>query len=317
MIKENILLKPYTNYQIGGPARFFSETSNLDELKDDLAKWQIMSLNLSAEEKKVFILGAGMNVLFNDDGFNGLVIRYKNNKIELLDNYQVKAGSNTTINELNDFLINHSLSGFEWAGGLPGTVGGAVFGNAGAFGGETKDQVKEVLSLDLQTLENKNRNNASCGFGYRTSTFKEKLAQKELILEVIFQLKTGKKEEIKKAVEEKIAYRKERQPLDLPSAGSTFKNVPVESVSEEIKNKFNDKIKNDPFPVIPAAVFLADADLKGLKVGDAQVSLKHPNFLVNIGKATASDVKELIKKVQVKVYEKYGVNLETELIQPE
>lgn len=314
MLKENVLLKDYTNYKIGGNARYFLDAELPEELVAGLNEWQEQSTVLPLDEQKTFILGGGTNVLAPDEGFPGLIIHPNIKGIELLDNNQVKAGAGVLVTELLVFCLDHNLSGLEWAGGLPGTVGGAVFGNAGAFGGEIKDNIVNVESVDIKSLIINNRDNGSCQFGYRTSIFKSALAQKEIILTATFQFKPGDKNDIQKAIDEKIVYRQLKQPLDYPSAGSTFKNISVDQLSEELKNKFKDKIKNDPFPVLPVAVILADAKLQGKTIGGAQVSEKHPNFLINKGNATASNVENLIKQIIDIVKVKYNIVLEPEII---
>lgn len=312
MIKENVLLSNYSNYKIGGPAKYFLMAKNSNELEKGLIEWHKISESFDANSKKIFILGKGTNVLFDDQGFDGLVIRYENEEITKTDS-AVTAGAGATISDLNNFCIQNGLSGMEWSGGLPGTVGGAIFGNAGAFGGETKDNILKVKSLDILSHKIIERNNAECQFGYRQSIFK-KNTQKEVILEAVFNLTPGDQAKIQEQIQEKIDYRLAKQPLDLPSAGSVFKNISLQSAPEELKEKFAAKIKNDPFEVIPVAAILADADLFGLQVGGAKVSEKHPNFIVNTGSATANDVKNLIKKIQEIIKEKYEVELEPEII---
>lgn len=315
MIKENILLKEFTNYQIGGPARFFLSAKNTDEILEALRKWPEISRQAKIPQEKIFVLGKGTNVLVSDHGFMGLVIHPGLDQIERLDNNIIRVGAAATWEELNNYCIENSLAGLEWSGGLPGSIGGAVFGNAGAFGGETKDNIASIESLDLRSLETKIRDNYDCRFSYRSSIFKSKLAQKEIILTITFQLESGQGEEIKKSIDEKIDYRQDHQPLDLPSAGSTFKNVPADSLRPELLEKFKDKIKNDPFPVLPAAVLLANANLIGINLGGAQVSTKHPNFIVNMGLATAQDVKNLIDQIIKIIKEKYDIALEPEIIE--
>ena len=305
MLKKDISLKEYTNYKIGGPARYFLETDNLEEIQEVILKHK---------DKKLFILGGGTNVLIDDKGFDGLVIHPVIDSIEILEDGKVRIGSGTSIGKINIFCAYNNLSGFEWSGGLPGTIGGAVYGNAGAFGGETKDTVVSIESLNLNDFSRNERSKDECKFDYRTSIFKSKLARKEMILFVTLQLMMGKKNEIQADLKEKILYRKERQPLEFPSAGSTFKNVPIRQLSDKLKNRFEDKIKNDPYPILPAAVLLADANLFGLTYGGAKVSEKHPNFLINFNKASSHDVEILIKEVQKIIKEKYNINLETELV---
>lgn len=306
MIKQNEFLNQHVNYQIGGPAKYFIEFQSVEELKSDLEKIQT--------DLNIFVLGGGTNILVGDKGFDGVVIRSMITSLELLNDYKVLAGSAVTVKDLNNFCTKHGLSGLEWSGGLPGTIGGAVFGNAGAFGGETKDSVDLVKSFNLDTWAIKDRTNKDCNFGYRKSVFKENIEYKEIILSVTLKLKQGDPDKITAALNEKINYRQVKQPLEYPSAGSTFKSIPWETLSDELKTKFTQKKKDDPFAVLPAAVLIADAGLIGLVVGGAKVSDKHPNFLINYNHASASDVQQLIKKVIKTVKDKYNLILEPELI---
>lgn len=305
--QENVSLKQYSNYKIGGPSRYFFAPKNLDELNEAIKK--------AREEKlKIFILGGGTNLLINDQGFDGLVIKPEVGGLKREGNL-VLAGAGVLMSDLLNFSVSQSLSGLEWAGGLPGTVGGAVRGNAGAFGGETKDSIKEVVSLDIKDTEPNmvKRGNEACQFGYRNSVFKINDGH-EIILEAEFELKPGDPAEIKKIIEEKIKYRKERQPLEYPNIGSIFKNVDLKLVPEKYQKEWAGVIKKDPFPVMPTAHILTEAGLKGRQVGQAMVSPKHPNFIVNLGGASAEDVKALIKIVKSTVKEKFGVDLEEEVI---
>ncbi|MDP3894642.1 UDP-N-acetylmuramate dehydrogenase, partial [Nocardioides sp.] len=227
--------------------------------------------------------------------------------------------------------------GLEWAGGLPGTVGGAIRGNAGCFGGEIKDVVKSVKSLDVETLREVERNFPDCDFGYRSSVFSARPARfvlrskaggggsalggknsrsynKEIILSAIFGFKKGDAEEIGKSVNEKIAYRRERHPLEYPNAGSIFKNIDAEKISKKYIGQFSCVIKKDPFPVVPAAYIISEAGLKGVSLGGAMISPKHPNFIVNVLEAKSSDVKNLIKLVKSEIKNKFDIELEEEII---
>ena len=305
---KNIPLKKYSNYKIGGPASFFAEFDSIEKLKQILLSWQELSGNMD----NIFILGEGTNILFNDEGFNGLVIRNRIESISKEKNY-ISIGSGTSLNKVVEFFIQNSLSGLEWAGGLPGTIGGAIRGNAGAFGGETKDVLLEVESLDIKTLNFKKRNKADCKFSYRDSIFKSGEGKNEIILSAKLKYKNGSLEEIKKQTQEKIDYRIERHPLDLPNIGSVFKNVPVEDVSGEVRQEFKKNIKNDPFPVIPAAKLITGAGLVGKSMGGAKISEKHPNYIVNFDNAKAEDVKKLIIYAKKEVWRKYSINLEEEI----
>lgn len=304
MFWQNIKLSNYSSYKIGGPARYFFKAKTYGDLDKILSRKDDFS--------SIFILGGGTNILFDDGGFDGLVLMPCLNFIKRNGN-EIKAGSGVLVSELLDFATEKGLSGLEWAGGLPGMLGGAIRGNAGAFGGEIKDVVKEVVSLNF---ENKplvvKRSNAECGFGYRDSVFKKN--DKEIIVEATFCLKPGDKTAIRNSIEEKIKYRSERHPMEYPNVGSIFKNVPVASAKQNggvIRPDF--PIKNDPFPVIPTAYLIAESRLKGVSCGGAMISPKHPNFIVNALNASSADVRTLISLIKEKVFEKFLINLEEEV----
>lgn len=298
-IQEDVFLSDYNNYKIGGPAKFFAEIDSEADI-EDLSKFN-----------RIFILGGGTNILFSDKGFDGLVI--KNGIIGIREEgNKLIVGAGELVSDVLNYAIENGLSGLEWAGGLPGTIGGGVRGNAGAFGGEIKDSVVEVQSLNLKTGERTKKSNKDCDFKYRWSVFKE--SSDEMITSVTLELKPGIKEEIKKVAEEKIQYRKNRHPLEYPNIGSTFKNIPYDSLSPKLQEEFKDIIKTDPFPVIPTTKLLALADLKGKRMGGAMISDKHPNFIVNLGNAKASDVLALIKIAKEAIKNKWEIELEEEIM---
>jgi len=300
-ILQNVTLRNLSNYKIGGSASFFAEIENPDDVRqinpDDF--------------KKVFVMGAGTNILISDDGFDGLVIHNKISGIKHED-IDLKIGSGVLFSDVLNYCIENSLSGLEWAGGLPGTVGGAVWGNAGAFGEETKDSVYEVESIDLYTKEKKVRTNSECKFGYRTSLFKQN-NDRELITEVFLKVKNGEKQDIIKKTQEKIEYRNIRHPMDYPSLGSTFKNVSWRDVPERFKEEFKQYIKDDPMPIMPTAKLIFLAGLMGKRIGGAMISDKHPNFIVNLGNAKSSEVLELIDLAKKTVKEKFEIDLQEEI----
>lgn len=342
-IKQNISLSQYSSYKIGGPAKYFAEVSSKEELIGVLRWWNSkINSKIKPEEKvaklfhlsggeageaRIFVLGGGTNVLIDDKGYDGLVILNKikfmeNGKWKMLaprnlgeagENGKLHVGSGILMEDLLKFCIENSLSGLSWAGGLPGTIGGAVRGNAGAFGGEIKGSIFQVESFDTKTLEIKKRNNSECNFGYRSSVFKTN--PNEIIIEVVLNLKKGNKEEIENQTNEKIDYRKRKHPSvsKEPNAGSIFKNIPAEGLPMEVAEEFKDKIKTDPFPVLPAGKLIAGAGLTGKRVGDITVSQMHPNFLVNAGHGKSSDVLSLINKIKTAVKKKYGIVLDEEI----
>lgn len=303
-ILENIPLAQHCNYRIGGLARYFC---------DALSEEEIRSAIVFAREKRapIFILASGTNLLFADEGFDGLVLKPN---LKQIDQHAgiVEVGAGALVSDLLNFTVAHALSGLEWSGGLPGTVGGAVRGNAGAFKGEIKDRIVSVDSLDVDTLKKITRDNSACRFAYRSSIFKEKGGQ-EIILSTKIQLENGNPNQIAEGIQEKINYRLQRHPMEFPNTGSTFKNVDLNHVPEKFREAFAKVVKVDPFPVIPTAFLITEAGLKGTRQGGAMVSPKHANFIINADNATAADVKGLIAIVKKRVYEKFEIRLEEEI----
>ena len=330
--RENIALAHFSNYKIGGPARFFFAPKNEREVA-----WAVREAR--AAKLPVFVLGGGTNLLLSDTGFDGLVIQPameaikfsagksagKKNGVAL-----VTAGAGVPMATLLKEASSRSLSGLQWAGGLPGTLGGAIRGNAGCFGGEIKDVVASVRSLDMKTGKLVERNARECRFGYRDSIFKKegtKGAAGEIILSAQLALAKGDKKEIAATIREKIAHRTKNHPLEHPNIGSIFKNVSLASVHPAASRKYQAalvsqslafrgsefSVKTDPFPVISSAKLISEAGLRGVSFGGAQISAKHPNFIVNALGASAMDVQNLIALAKAEVKKKFGVKLEEEV----
>lgn len=234
------------------------------------------------------ILGNGSNVLISDTGISGIVVITSDmNNIELSEENILSCYAGTTLKELTDFCIDNSLTNLEFSCGIPGSVGGAIFMNAGAYGGEMKEVVEKVEVFDRKGNK-KVYSNEDMNFSYRHSVIQE---TGEIISKVYFKMLDGNKEEIIARVNELNKMREEKQPLEYPSCGSVFKR-PV--------GYFAGKL-------------IQDAGLQGLTVGGAQVSTKHAGFMVNINNATCEDYKNLIKKVQEEVFKHSGVKLECEV----
>lgn len=314
MFQEGVLLKHHSNYKIGGPARYFFEAKSVEEIIKAVEKARRMKTS-------VFILGAGTNILFSDAGFDGLIlkpdIRFIKREGDL-----IKVSAGVSMTQLLENLMINNLSGLEWAAGLPGTLGGAIRGNAGAFGGEMKTLIKEVTSLDISGSQVKiiKRNNQDCDFDYRSSVFKgqpfDKLRAREIIVEAVLALKKGDRKPMQEIVNRNIHYRKEKQPLEYPNIGSIFKNMPLRQINTDNRRLSADikkVIKTDPFPVIPAAYLISEAGLKGVSCGGAMISAKHPNFIVNVLTAASNDVKSLIFLAKNEVYKRFKVKLEEEI----
>ncbi len=316
--KENISLAKYSHYKIGGPASFFFNAKSEKDLT-----WAVREAK--KRKLRIFILSGGTNLLISDKGFDGLVLRPDMRTMKAKGGF-VQVGAGVLMADLLEFAAKKSLKGVEWAGGLPGTVGGAIRGNAGCFGGEMKDVIVSVRSLDTKTMKIVKRRAPQCGFAYRESVFKKKNGR-EIVLDTILHFTKGNKKEITVAAREKIAHRKRSHPLEHPNIGSTFKNVPLERIHKKGGASYRKalaaatvsfrgsqfSIKTDPFPVISAAKLIGESGLRGVSFGGAMISPKHPNFIVNVLDANANDVKTLIELAKAEVWRRFGVQLEEEV----
>jgi len=301
-VKKNILLKRYTTFKIGGPIRYFFSAKN----KDDLIK-----ALMTAKKLKIpfFILGGGSNLLAKDQGFKGLVIKCQISDLKY-ENQNIYAGAGVELSKLIRLSLKKALTGIEWAIGIPGTVGGAVFGNAGAFGRSMKDIIKRVEIFDLKKEKIIFLDNKRCHFDYRESIFKNN--KNLIILSCYIKLRKGNIKSVKKKIRDYLDYKKVTQPLNYYSAGSIFKNFVFQQnsfssvVLEDLK-KFQKK------GIIPAAWLIEKCGLKGKTVGGAEISLIHANFIVNSGNAKEKDVKKLISLVKNRVKKKFGIVLKEEI----
>lgn len=283
--KEGVLteepMKKHTTFRLGGPADYFLCPRDAGQVAG--------ILHICREEGLPwFVLGNGSNLLVSDAGYRGVVIQiYKNMNQVWIDGEKITAQAGALLSAVSKKAMEAGLSGIEFASGIPGTLGGAAVMNAGAYGGEMKDVLEtvkiltpegEVRTLLAEELE----------LGYRTSIIKEK---GYLVLEAVLKLSQGDQEAIRARMEELKVQRVSKQPLEYPSAGSTFKRP---------EGYFAGKL-------------IQDSGLRGYRVGGAQVSEKHCGFVINTGEASAADVACLIRDVQKQVYEKFGVKLETEV----
>ncbi len=281
-IRCNEPLSAYTSFQVGGPASIFLEVEDISVLQ------QVIAL-LKASDEKYLVLGKGSNLLIDDEGYDGVVIRFGEAMSRVsCDGECIRAGAGASLARVAAVALQQKLTGFEFAAGIPGTVGGAMVMNAGAYEGEMKQVVETVFLIDEEGKEIK----LSCEemeFGYRTSILKH---MPYIVTEVVFHLTAGEKKQIEEKMHDLARRRMEKQPLEYPSAGSTFKRP---------EGHFAGKL-------------IGDAGLSGYSIGGAQVSEKHNGFIINKGNATASDIKELIAYVQKKVEQHSGVWLEPEVI---
>jgi len=272
-------LSRHTSFRVGGPAEIFVKPQTTDEL---IEIWNFVG----RENRPIEILGDGTNVLVSDAGLRGIVIcTNKMNGIELLEGGRIRAQAGARLSKVAEVACKAGLTGFEFASGIPGTVGGAVYMNAGAYDHDIGEFCESVTLFDNKPFT---KTNKEMGFGYRKSCVQQ---GNILVLETVFQLQPGNTEEIRAKMNELNSRRRASQPLDMPSAGSTFKRPPGHFAGKLIQ----------------------DSGLKGFTIGGAQVSEKHAGFVINTGVATAQDIYDLIQAVKEKVYENFGVWLEPEV----
>lgn len=275
-------LKNHTTFKIGGNCIALIEPR---EISDIIEAVKICRKN----NIKFFVIGNGSNLLVPDEGYNGVIIKLKSefSKIEV-EGYYLIVNSGAKLSEVYTVAYENSLTGFEFASGIPGTIGGAIYMNAGAYGGEMKDIVESVEVLDLDNFELRELKNEELEFSYRKSIIQRR---NYIVTTIKLKLQKGNKEKINAVYEDLRERRNSKQPLNFGSAGSTFKRPEGHFASKLIE----------------------DAGLKGYHINDAWVSEKHSGFIVNKGNASFKEVMELIEYVQKVVFEKFGVKLETEV----
>lgn len=276
-------MKKYTSFKIGGPAECLIKIESVDQIKEVYKIAKEFNIPLT-------VIGNGSNLLVSDRGIKGIVLKIEIKKLEFQKNKEkinIVVGSGEKLGIIAQKFLNQEIEGFEFAAGIPGTIGGAIRMNAGAHGKEMKDIVKTVTYMDrdgnIKKIEN-----SEAEFKYRNSIFSYK---DYVIIETELELKKGNKEEILAKMQEYANFRKEKQPLEFPSAGSTFK-------------------RGEDFIT---ARLIDECGLKGYQIGDAQISEKHAGFIINKGNATAEDVMKLIEYTKEQIYNKFGKRIETEI----
>ena len=339
-IQNDFLIKDEVYYKIGGVVKHFIICTSKEEIVEALEFIQKNNI------QKVFILGLGTNLIFTDEYFDGVVLQIttnnsyysseeqsdesrsfdknssrlrSNNNLLIDSDGLVESFAGVVLDDLIKFSFVHNLVGHEWAGGLPGTVGAAVRGNVGAFGGEIKDSIKKADVVDfsdgnpvLKTFSNQELN-----FVYRGSLVKEN--KKMIVVSAYFKLENANSEQVemaRKVYEKNIQFRKDRHPLEYPNCGSVFKNIrdlkKVEKVLS-IYPELRESVEKKWYGKVAVASIIEKLGLKGFQIGGAQVSEKHALFIVNKGKAKSSDVLQIIETIQQKFRQVFGFNLETEI----
>ena len=283
-IKINEPMSKHTSFKTGGFAEFYIVAKTIEDIQNIFKYAKV-------NEIKLYIIGNGSNLLVSDEGIKGIVLKIALDDISITkqeENIIVKAGAGVKVMALAQELKKQGITGFEELAGIPGTIGGANYMNAGAYGKEIKEIIIETIALDVETGNVEKLKNEQQKLRYRDSIFKQK---KYIILETTMKLQKGNTEEIEQKMNEYLKQRKEKQPIEYSSAGSTFK-------------------RGDGFIT---AKLIDECGLKGYTIGGAQISEKHAGFIINKGNATSKDILDLIAYTKKKVFEKFGVQIEEEI----
>ena len=281
-------MSKHTSFRIGGPADLFAEVSNETELKAVLAL-------MNDSETEHMLIGNGSNILVSDKGYRGVMIKLGGVFEEIrCEGTSLVIGAAALLSKVSAVATENGLAGFEFASGIPGSIGGAMFMNAGAYGGEMKDIVRCVRLVSADGAESFEYSNERMEFGYRSSAIQ---ASGAIVTEVTIDLTEDNVEDIRARGQELAFKRNSKQPVQFPSAGSTFKRPPKDENGKDVY----------------AARLIEEAGLKGTSVGFAEVSEKHAGFIINKGNATFSDVTKLMELVQQKVYKNSGIMLTPEV----
>lgn len=302
-LREHVPLAPLTTFKVGGEARYYAEASGALELSEayDYAEKHKLPL---------YVLGGGSNVLFSDQGFPGIVVRIVDGGIRV-DADRITAGAGVSLFSVVWAAKDAELAGIEKLAGIPGSFGGAVRGNAGAFGTEIGNLITAIKALDRHTGMVQEYHQSECQFSYRNSLFKKKPSL--VILSAEMRLVSGEnKGELERIIKETVAAREARHPQDAKCAGSFFMNPMVkdENLLQEFEKDTGNKSKDGK---LPAGWLIDHVGLRGKKIGGAQVSPHHPNYLLNTGTATAEDIVTLASLVKTKVRDELKVKLQEEV----
>ena len=300
-IRENIALKDLSTFKVGGKAKYVVFADNNDDVIDALRFAQENNLPIG-------IIGAGCNLLITDDNIDGLILKMNAKNIEIKDTL-VFAEAGLSLAALTALGHKNNLTGLEWAPSVPSSVGGAIRGNAGAFGGETKDKLKQVrvyregqiIDIEATALD----------FQYRYSGFKAP-NNKDIILGGLFELETGDVASSQKQVRDNIIKKNQNQPVGVACSGCIFKNYEG-TIDTSLYDKYPDLAKFVENGIIPSGYLIEKAGLKGISYGGIQVSDKHANYMINTGDGKFEEVMKLIQIVKDKVSQEFGVDIEEEV----
>jgi UDP-N-acetylmuramate dehydrogenase len=301
-IRENVKLAPLTTFNIGGNASYYVEVGGLDDLQK--------AVSFAKEHDiKYFVLAGGSNVLFSDDGFKGLVIKIANDSM-VMHGGEIMSGAGTNLMSFLSYVGENELTGGENLIGIPGTVGGAIRGNAGAFGTEMKDIVKEVHVYNIESGVTAVFTNEQCAFSYRDSFFKRN--PEYIIISATFHFEKGDKKNIEMAMYNTIAKRNSKQIQDIQSAGSWFVNPTVdERIQKMFEKDTGNKAKEGR---VPAGWLLESCGVFKKRIGDIQAGIQHANYFINMGEGTAEQAMQLAAVAKTRVRDEFEVNLKEEVV---
>lgn len=303
-IQRSVPLASLTTFKIGGPAEYFVEIKTKEELMQAL-DWA------EKEEKELLILAGGSNLLINDKGVRSLVVKMNNDDIQVKGE-RIVCGAGASLIQASRLAANQGLSGLEWAIGIPGTVGGAIRGNAGAYGCAIENIIETVEVLNKKRLNFAIFSRRDCRLSYKESILK---SSKDLIIwSAIIKLNRARQEDVNKLIENYSANRQKAQPR-LPSAGCVFKNLSVQALKKGNAYLVEQALDNDMVKgnKVPVGWIIDRLGLKGKTIGGAKISLEHANFIVNTGKAKSEDVIALISCIKQAARDKFGVQLQEEI----
>jgi UDP-N-acetylmuramate dehydrogenase len=278
-----------TSFRTGGPARYFLAAASIDEVIRALASARRLGI-------PAFVMGGGSNLLVSDDGFDGLVIKIDIRGMEKISDTDIEAGAGEDLKALVEFATANALTGMEFAAGIWGSVGGAICGNAGAYGSDTGSVITEVTLVDPEGKVTRVPRE-KCAFAYRHSRMRD---SREIIVSARFHLEPGDRETIRKQVDEILADRNQKHPINGLSAGCFFKNI---------------LDPKEPHGKLPAGRLLDQSGAKNMQVGGAKVFDRHANIIVNTGSATSKDIRRLADILKQRVKERFGIELQEEVQQ--
>lgn len=307
-IQTNVKLAPYTTYRIGGPAKHFVEAETEEEILEALS-WA------KKQNLPYFILGGGSNLLISDEGYGGLVIHLTNKNYKF-DSDNLTADAGCEVKTLVEECVKRELDGFQWAGGLPGQLGGAIRGNANCFGGHTEDIIHSVRTI-TPNGKIKTFSKRKCRFGHKTSLFKQKPGY--IILSAQIALKPGDKKTLEERMNYCVNWREQNQPKKEGTCGSVFTRVRLSDLPQGFFDRHPETqeavkgLQRQKFSELGTGYLIDSLALKGKMIGGAQVSHKHANFIVNTANATAEHILIMNSLIKSRVLNEYGVILEEEV----